>query len=111
MSEIRYSQGASTFSSVLAVGLIAAQLLNSPFETNTDDQLAIPLTQDIYSIRGSKYTFNSYGNPITGDYESAPIGFEQKVGNFYGRLLASQEPLGPEFEKVLYENLWDLYES
>jgi predicted HAD superfamily Cof-like phosphohydrolase len=29
---------------------------------------------------------------------------------FYSTLLAKQQPLGREFEQVLYENLWDLYE-
>ena len=35
--------------------------------------------------------------------------FEQIVSKFYEELLSSQEPLGKEFEKVLYDNLWDLY--
>lgn len=30
---------------------------------------------------------------------------------FYEWLLNNQEPLGEEFEKVLYENLGELYES
>lgn len=25
--------------------------------------------------------------------------------------IAAQEPLGEEFSKILYENMWDLYES
>lgn len=32
------------------------------------------------------------------------------VTSFYAKLLSSQEPLGVEFEKVLYDNLWELYE-
>ena len=35
--------------------------------------------------------------------------FENAIAEFYSTLLASQEPLGNEFEKVLHENLWDLY--
>lgn len=31
--------------------------------------------------------------------------------NFFEKLCASQQELGAEFEKVLYDNLWDLYES
>lgn len=27
------------------------------------------------------------------------------------RFVESQEPLGPEFEKVLHDNLWELYEK
>ena len=34
--------------------------------------------------------------------------FESYLADFYKALLESQEPLGPEFEAVLYENLWDL---
>jgi hypothetical protein len=29
--------------------------------------------------------------------------------NFYTELMAEQQDLGKEFEKVLYDNLWDLY--
>lgn len=36
--------------------------------------------------------------------------FEQIIVNFYKDLLSNQEPLGIEFEKVLYDNLWNLYE-
>jgi len=31
------------------------------------------------------------------------------IQEFYASLSAAQEPLGPEFESVLYENLWGLY--
>ena len=30
---------------------------------------------------------------------------------FYSDLLAQQEPLGAEFEKILYDNLWELYDA
>ena len=33
------------------------------------------------------------------------------VEDFYAALSDSQEPLGAEFESVLYANLWDLYET
>jgi len=37
--------------------------------------------------------------------------FEILIGKFYACLLASQEPLGSDFEEILHKNLWDLYES
>lgn len=37
--------------------------------------------------------------------------FEKIVSDFYQALQAKQEPLGDEFEKVLHDNLWDLYET
>lgn len=33
------------------------------------------------------------------------------ITDFYEKLSAQQEPLGQDFEKVLFDNLWDLYES
>lgn len=34
-----------------------------------------------------------------------------KVDEFRASLLEGQQPLGKEFERVLYDNLWDLYEE
>lgn len=31
------------------------------------------------------------------------------LADFYAQFAAKQEPLGSEFEKVLYDNLWELY--
>jgi hypothetical protein len=41
--------------------------------------------------------------------QSTTTDFEGTVATFYATLLAKQQPLGKEFEKVLYDNLWDLY--
>ena len=30
---------------------------------------------------------------------------------FFLYLLSIQEPLGEEFEKILYDNLWELYDT
>lgn len=37
--------------------------------------------------------------------------FEKELQKIFQDLLAKQEPLGAEFEKVLEEHLWDLYEN
>jgi hypothetical protein len=34
--------------------------------------------------------------------------FEQKISEFYGKLLGSQESEDPEVEKFIAENFWDL---
>lgn len=36
---------------------------------------------------------------------------QQALSDVYKKLLASQEPLDPEFENILHKNLWNLYES
>ena len=117
MNEIRFdSQGSSTFSQALTgVGLglgafLVVNTLQMHPNGNLSEQSNKPLLQQPYSLDRTLSTFTRYAT-ITGEYITAPIGFEQSVGNFYARLLANQEPLGEVFEKVLYENLWDLYES
>ena len=37
--------------------------------------------------------------------------FDEKLASFYEELAYSQEELGAEFSKVLFDNLWDLYED
>lgn len=37
--------------------------------------------------------------------------FVEVMSNLYAGLLTNQERLEPEFELVLHENLWELYES
>lgn len=111
MTKIRYEHESSTFSYVLAAGLIAIQLAHaSPAHAGNDHSDRHLLQQPYYSV-GSDSTFNNSANTITGVYKFSPNGFEKSVGDFYARLLNSQEPLGAEYEKVLYDNLWDLYES
>lgn len=34
---------------------------------------------------------------------------DETIEEFFKVLLSNQEPLGEEFEKVLFENLWELY--
>jgi hypothetical protein len=53
-------------------------------------------------------TFGHYVSSFTGEYETLSLGFEETVTMFYAQLLGMQEPLGKEFEEVLYNNLWDL---
>ena len=54
-------------------------------------------------------TIGLFGNVFAATYQSQAVDFEGAVTAFYSTLLAKQQPLGKEFEKVLYDNLWDLY--
>jgi len=36
---------------------------------------------------------------------------DEELERFYEELTYSQEELGAEFSKVLFDNLWDLYED
>jgi hypothetical protein len=46
---------------------------------------------------------------FTSPKQSETLDFEGDVATFYSTLVANQEPLGKDFERVLYDNLWDLY--
>jgi hypothetical protein len=35
--------------------------------------------------------------------------FKEEISNFYLKLFEAQETLGYEFEKILHDNLWELY--
>lgn len=112
MNDIRYGQASTTFSPVIVAGLIAMQqVLHGVSVENVTQNVTEFLFQRVYSFGGNNPTYKNYSNSITGTFDFIPIEFEQAVGSFYARLLASQEPLGADFEKILYDNLWDLYES
>ena len=87
------------------VVILAGMLASVPNETGG------ALRTDRYAplLKG---TFSQHQNAFTGDYASQPVlDFESSMTNFYASLLAQQEPLGADFEKVLYDNLWDLYDD
>jgi len=111
MNNIRYGQASTTFSPVIVAGLLAIQALHGISVESNAENVNEYLFQRIYSLGGSNPTYKNYSNSITGTFDFVPVEFEQAVGSFYARLLASQEPLGADFEKILYDNLWDLYES
>ncbi|NNM60410.1 MAG: hypothetical protein HKM04_11440 [Legionellales bacterium] len=63
-----------------------------------------PVLSSSYQWGGALSTFQSHLQEETYNIETV-------LTNFYSLLLEKQEPLGDEFAKVLYENLWDLYQS
>lgn len=111
MSNIIYNLTPGTMSQIVIVGLLSMQLLNGSPENVVGQGMAPSLLQGSYSTDANVGTFDSFRGPVTGQYDYSSIQFEQSVGNFYARLISAQEPLGGIFEKVLYDNLWDLYES
>ena len=52
-----------------------------------------------------------YGISSHSSIKQESTSFEGDVTDFFQKLSAEQEPLGPEFEQVLFDNLWDLYQS
>ena len=88
---------------------MAFQLISSnTLEIQAED---LPMNPNVYSSPVLPCATDQYKNLTMGNYYQGSDPFEVAVSNFYTTLLSSQESLGAEFEKVLYGNLWELYES
>lgn len=112
MTEIRYNQSSNTLGQiVLVAGVIAMYSLPAILQQDVAKQTNKSILGVAYRTENNSATYSHFGNPFSGEYNNAPEIFEQAVGNFYEQLLAHQEPLGDEFERILHQNLWDLYES
>jgi hypothetical protein len=97
--EQRSSTAGSTAYVLLAASLALASQQPMP-------RAAFPAVHPV--VRPS--TIGQFGNLIgTTPHNTQTVDFEGAVTAFYTGLLAKQQPLGKEFEKVLYDNLWDLY--
>ncbi len=84
--------------------LLVAQLsVGQSSQSDTSSLLHHPV-----KIEGTSNTYGQHTNMFTGEYETSSFGFEETVAAFYAQLLSKQEPLGREFEEILYDNLWDL---
>jgi len=58
-------------------------------------------------IEENSKTFGQYTNLFI-EHKHLSFSFEETVASFYEQFLVMQEPLGKEFEQVLYDNLWSL---
>lgn len=104
---IKHEPNTSVGATVLIVaGLIGSLML--PLDVGQSLQLMPFIGHPAVRIEESSRTFGQYMNLFTGEYETRRLGFEEKVTMFFAELLGMQEPLGKEFEEVLYDNLWDL---
>ncbi len=90
----------------IAAGLVGSLMLQPDVgQISTDISL---LRRPSVRIEEISKTYGKYTNSFTGEYEYPSVTFEETLTSFYTMLLTVQEPLGKEFEEVLYDNLWDL---
>lgn len=107
-----------SYSPVVVIG--AALFLGSPIvsDTVTPDEIDVqPVMRNLSSgqrvyVDEQNSTFYNFSKSPTGQVTvtNGPT-FEHVVQQFYTTLLSGQEPLGKDFEQVLFDNLIDLYES
>jgi hypothetical protein len=106
--DIKYEPGTSFGSSiVIAASLIATLMMGPEAGQSSLSDVSLLLCPPV-KVEHNSNTFGHHTNLFTGEYENQIFNFEENVASFYAQLLAIQEPLGKEFEEVLYDNLWDL---
>lgn len=107
MTSYQYEWASQTISArVVHAGLLAKMCLENQEQINTG-HYAPGYTDNINPSSTTKYTISltEFARPTTN------VNFEDEIAAFFTRLSSEQEPLGAEFEKVLFDNLWDLYQS
>ncbi|WP_394752479.1 hypothetical protein [Crenothrix sp.] len=111
MNKFSLNQQSSTFGSVIIMwGILACQLLPIS-ENKTNSAREFKKENNISDNSNSTYSeYNSF-TKSNFKYEIVNANFEQIISEFYSKFLINQEPLGEEFESILFNNLWDLYES
>lgn len=110
MTNYQSRQLSRTLGTIVLSGILASQALAS---TQAEEQKHDTNFYRGYRSGAIAQTFDQYANVITGEYCTAPplANFEDAVSQFYSQLLSTQELLGADFEAVLQQNLWDLYEA
>ena len=98
----------------IAIAFMAAQIISTapmPIDLQQKGLNMASIRQTTYQSSATNSDFNQLCNTGTIQYFQGMEPLDAAISDFYTSLLASQESLGAEFAKVLYENLWELYES
>lgn len=75
----------------------------------------VPNVQTTHNYRAASTFFKDASTPsgtVVSEQirvETGSSGFESQIMAFYESLQLSQQDLGRDFERVLFDNLWDLY--
>jgi len=96
---------ASSTSSGGALIVSALLMLQLQLGVGQSSQADVPFFRHpAVQIEENSKTFGQYTSLFT-EEEDSSLSFEEAVASFYAQLLSKQEPLGREFEQVLYDNL------
>lgn len=112
MNSYSIKQTSLTACNVVVYGLLASQGLSHAEASIIPDGKQHSLNPTPYETHASSPSFSQIGNIFSGSLlQVIDQQFVETVSSFYTQLLENQEPLGQDFEQVLHDNLWDLYES
>ena len=111
MTSYTTNQTSITPSGLIITGLLAAATQFSGSAAIADSNQNLNIQQDVYEVAVSSASHGQLENVYSTQYGAeAENQFAYSVSQFYTQLIDDQEPLGEEFEKILNNNLWDLYE-
>ncbi len=112
MSNIECQQNQSTFAGVAFAAGVLVNLCSIPLgHPNVDIDEYKSLMNPTYYSTANSATHTRIFNAMTGEFASTLNSFENVISNFYTNFLSKQEPLGGDFEEILNDNIWELYES
>ncbi len=98
---------------IVAAGLLASPNLGlSGISSPSYSSHSGGVYQLAYEVQENQSTSSQESNLVSKNrLDNDDREFVGNVSKFYATLAEGQEPLGKEFEKVLHDNLWDLYGS
>lgn len=114
MNEYHTNQTSRTLGTVVMAGMLASTFLPlvGNHESSSSAQHFPGGNNYAFVFNGTSLTHEPSKNILTGYYPSSlETTFEVVVTRFFEELSSKQEHLGHEFEKVLFENLWNFYQS
>ncbi len=112
MNSYSTKQTSKTACNLVVYGILASQGLAHADAPQAPDAAPQGLSPLPYEIHANTPSFGQLGNIYNGSQlQAIDQEFIDTVSNFYAQLVDNQEPLGQEFEQVLHDNLWNLYES
>lgn len=104
-------QASRTASNVLVYGMLASSYFSGGAALAVPEVEQQQLHLKPFSTLANLSSFGQVVRILPDDFvDGMETQFEEAVSSFYAQLIESQESLGQEFERVLHENLWDLYE-
>jgi hypothetical protein len=114
MNKYYTTQTSQTLGTVVMAGILASSF--SPPDGSHKPSSSMPNFSEghnyRFAFRETSPTHEPTKNILTEHYPSSTkTAFESVATRFFEELSSNQEPLGHEFEQILFENLWDLYQS
>ena len=109
MNNYKINQTSNTTGTMVMAGILAT-LLASQATPRPTENYGEAIQNAPYRTSLTLPSFDQIRNFFGSDLDERQDSFVENISNFYGKLVARQEPLGIEFSRILHENLWDLYE-